>query len=94
MKNRLSYACKKLTKKLSNSIHELNLISKKHVYSNETFELLKKIAQKSYIKGFMSESEFIYILNILGKNVDEFNSKGFIEKSIVWFFADIISDQL
>ena len=94
MKNRLSYACKKLTKKLSNSIHELNLISKKHVYSNETFELLKIIAQKSYIKGFMSESEFIYILNILGKNVDEFNSKGFIEKSIVWFFADIISDQL
>ena len=94
MKNRLSYACKKLTKKLSNSIHELNLISKKHIYSNETFELLKTIAQKTYNKGIISESEFVYILNILGKNVSEFNSKGFIEKSIVWFFAEIISDQL
>ena len=94
MKNRMLYACKKLTKKLSNSIHELNLISKKHIYSNETFNLLKIITQKSYNKGLISESEFVYIINILGKNANEFNSKGFIEKSIIWFFAETISDQL
>lgn len=94
MKNRMLYACKKLTKKLSNSIHELNLISKKHIYSNETFNLLKIITQKSYNKGLISESEFVYIINILGKNANEFNSKGFIEKSIIWFFAEIISDQI
>ena len=54
----------------------------------------KTIAQKTYNKGIISESEFVYILNILGKNVSEFNSKGFIEKSIVWFFSEIITDQI
>ena len=76
-------------------IHPPNYtISKKHIYSNETFNLLKIITQKSYNKGLISESEFVYIINILGKNANEFNSKGFIEKSIIWFFAETISDQL
>lgn len=94
MKNRIVYACKKLTKKLSNSTTILNSISKNNICSNETFDLLLKIIRKCYLTGIISESEFISLLSILGKNADDFNSRGFIEKSVVWFFADIAADLL
>jgi hypothetical protein len=94
MKNRILYSCKKLTKRLSKSIDELNSISKLHKYSNESFVLLKTICQKSYAKGLVTESEFVTLLSMLGKNVNEFNKKGYIEKSIIWFFAEIMSNQL
>lgn len=94
MKNRIAYACKKLTKKLSSSTTILNSISKNNICSNETFDLLLKIIRKSYLNGFVSESEFISLFSILGKNVDDFNSKGFIEKTVVWFFADLAADLL
>ena len=94
MKNRITYACKKLTKKLLNSTPILNSMSKNNICSNETFNLLLKIIRKSYLNGIISESEFISLLSILGKNTNDFNSKGFIEKSVVWFFADIAADLL
>lgn len=94
MKNRIIYACKKLTKKLSNSTTILDSISKNNIYSNETFDLLLKITRKSYLNGIISESEFISLLSILGKNENDFNSKGFIEKTVVWFFADLTADLL
>jgi hypothetical protein len=94
LKNRIVYACKKLTKKLSNSTTILNSISKNNIYSNETFDLLLKITRKSYLNGIISESEFISLLSILGKNENDFNSKGFIEKTVVWFFADLAADLL
>lgn len=94
MKNRITYACKKLTKKLSNSTAILNSISKNNICSNETFDLLLKITRKSYLNRIISESEFISLLSILGKNANDFNSKGFIEKSVVWFFSDIAADLL
>jgi hypothetical protein len=94
LKNRIDYACKKLTKKLSNSITILNSISKNDICSNETFDLLLKITRKSYLNGIISESEFISLLSIIGKNVNDFNSKGFIEKTVVWFFSDITADYL
>jgi len=94
MKNRILYSFKKLTKALSKSIHELNSISKKFIYTEETFNLLKSIICKSYKKGVITESEFVSLIKMLGKNVKEFNKKGYIEKSVVWFFVEIISDQL
>jgi hypothetical protein len=94
LKNRITYACKKLTKKLSNSTAILNSISKNNICSNETFDLLLKITRKSYLNRIISESEFISLLSILGKNANDFNSKGFIEKSVVWFFSDIAADLL
>ena len=94
MKNRIIYSCKKLTKKLSKSIEELNLISKKFIYSEETFNVLLDICRKSYRKGLITESEFVTLIKMTGKNVEEFNKQGYIEKSIVWFFAEIMSNQL
>lgn len=94
MKNRITYSCKKLTKLLSKSIDQLNSISKKHKYTDETYKLLKSICQKSYTSGLITESEFVSLLDMLGKNVDVFNDKGYIEKSIIWFFVEIMSDQL
>lgn len=94
MKNRIIYSCKKLTKKLSKSIEELNMHSKKYTYSKETHDLLIDIIRKAYNKSLISESEFISLINILGKNKHDFNNKGFIEKSVVFFFAEIISDKL
>ena len=94
MKNRIDYACKKLTKKLSSSTTILNSISKNNICSNETFDLLLKIIRKSYLNRIISESEFISLISILGKNANDFNSKGFIEKSVVWFFSDIAADLL
>ena len=32
--------------------------------------------------------------SILGKGVNEFNKRGYIEKSVAWFFVEIIADQL
>ena len=69
-------------------------ISKKFIYTDKTFNLLKSIVSRSYAKGAITESEFITLIDMLGKDVNEFNDKGYIEKSIVWFFAEIISDQL
>lgn len=94
MKNRIDYACKKLTKKLSSSTTILNSISKNNICSNETFDLLLKIIRKSYLNRIISESEFISLISILGKNANDFNSKGFIEKSVVWFFSYIAADLL
>jgi len=94
MKNRILYSCKKLSKALSKSIDELNSISKRFIYTDKTFNLLKSIVSRSYAKGAITESEFITLIDMLGKDVNEFNDKGYIEKSIVWFFAEIISDQI
>jgi hypothetical protein len=94
MKNRIIYSCKKLTKKLSKSIEDLNSISKLHKYSNESFILLKTVCLKSYAKGLITESEFMTLSSILGKDVNEFNKRGYIEKSVTWFFVEIIADQL
>lgn len=92
MKNRIEYSCKKLTKKLHKSIPLLNDISKQYNYSEESFNLLNDIARLAYAQGSISESEFISFKMILGKTVSDFNSRGFIEKSIIWFFAETISD--
>lgn len=94
MKNRITYSCKKLTKALSKSIDELNSISKKFIYTDKTFDLLKSIISKSYAKGFITESEFVTLIKMTGKNVEEFNKKGYIEKSVVWFFVEIASEQI
>lgn len=94
MKNRIVYSCKKLTKKLSKSIEKLNLFSKKCIYSKENHTMLRDISYKAYAKGFITESEFISLTEILGKDVSHFNEKGYVEKSIAWFFCEIISDQL
>ncbi len=94
MKNRILYACKKLNKKLSNSITILNSISENNIYSQETFDLILKITRNSYSSGLISESEFISLLSIIGKKLEDFNSKSFIEKTVVWFFANIAADSL
>lgn len=91
MKNRIDYACKKLTKKLNKSISLLNELSKQHNYSQTTFLLLSDIARDAYAEGTISEAEFVSFKTILGKDALDFNSRGFVEKTIIWFFAESIN---
>lgn len=94
MKNRIAYSYKKLSKKLSKSIDKLNSISKTFIYTDETFGLLKSIMSKTYAKGLISESEFVSLIELLGKTPEEFNEKGYMEKCVVWFFAEIASNHV
>lgn len=94
MKNRIEYAIKRLTKKLAESISMLDSVPKQYVYTDEDFLLLKSIIGKSYSLGLVSESEFVSLFKILGKNNDDFNSHGFIEKSVLWFFITIVADKV
>lgn len=94
MKNRIKYSLEKLTKRLSKSIDKLNSISEKFIYTDQTFDLLKSIVVKSYAKGIITESEFVTLINILGKNVNIFNKKNYVEKTVVWFFCEVVSNEI
>lgn len=92
MKNRIKQSRKTLKAYFKGKIDLLN--SNAINFSKEEFILFKDIVRKSYSIGYISESEFMELTLILGKNVDYFNSFGFIEKSIVQIFCDIATDEL
>jgi hypothetical protein len=92
MKNRIKQSRNTLKAYFKDKIDLLN--SNAINFSKEEFIVFKQIIAKAYSVGYISESEFVELLLIVGKNVDYLNSFGFIEKSIVQIFCDIASDEL
>lgn len=92
MKNRISKSIKILRAHLKEKIIFLN--NNAPFFSKEHFIVFKKIILKSYSNGFISESEFMELTSIVGKDINHLNKFGFIEKSIVQTFCDIANNQL
>ena len=92
MKNRISESKRKLNIYFKDKIDLLN--SNTTIFSKEDFLLFKKIILSSYCIGYISESEFMEITLMIGKNLDSLNACGFIEKSVIQIFCDIASDEL
>ena len=68
MKNRISESKRKLKIYFKDKIDLLN--SNTVIFSKEDFLLFKKIILKSYCIGYISESEFIEITLMIGKNLN------------------------
>jgi hypothetical protein len=92
MKNRISESKRKLKIYFKDKIDLLN--SNTVIFLKEDFLLFKKIILKSYCVGYISESEFMEITLMIGKNLDCLNSCGFIEKNVIQIFCDIASGEL
>ncbi|NBQ16739.1 hypothetical protein EBU24_00285 [bacterium] len=92
MKNRIKKSQQTLKAYFKDKIDLLN--SNAINFSKEEFLVFKDIIKKAYLTGYISESEFMEITLIVGKNVDHLNTFGFIEKSVVQIFCDIASEEL
>jgi hypothetical protein len=92
MKNRISESKRKLNIYFKDKVDLLN--SNTTIFSKEEFILFKKIILKSYCVGYISESEFMEITLMIGKNINCLNACGFIEKSVIQIFCDIASGEL
>ena len=92
MKNRISESKRKLNNYFKDKIDLLN--SNTAIFLKEDFLLFKKIILKSYCIGYISESEFMEITLMIGKNLNCLNACGFIEKNVIQIFCDIASNEL
>lgn len=92
MKNRIKESRQTLKTYFKDKVDFLNLNTVN--FLREDFLIFKEIIRKAYAVGYISESEFMEITLIIGKDVSHLNTFGFIEKSIVQIFCDIASDEL
>lgn len=92
MKNRIKESQQTLKAYFKGKIDLLNLNAVN--FSKEEFMVFKDIIRKAYSVGYISESEFMEITLIVGKDVSHLNTFGFIEKSVVQIFCDIASEEL
>lgn len=92
MKNRIKESQQTLKAYFKGKIDFLNLNTIN--FTKEEFILFKLIIREAYSTGYISESEFMEITLIVGKDVAHLNSFGFIEKSVVQIFCDIASEEL
>ena len=88
MKHRIIESKRKLKIYFKDKIDLLN--SNTVIFSKEDFLLFKKIILKSYCIGYISESEFMEITLMIGKNLNCLNACGFIEKNVIQIFDAIL----
>lgn len=91
MKSRIKKSEQKLIKHFKSGVEVLN--NNSIIFLHKDFVFFKTVIRDAYASGYLTESEFIDITKMLGKNLGELNSKGFIQKSIIQIVCDITNSK-